>query len=145
LQAVEHIADGELFQAHERGYALGRFTGDGAVEELVRKKKSFDVGADLRQQALGAVLRRLPEENGAETQAAANGLFDDAQAFDGAVAVVGALRSGKGEAQPLDQGVVMPLDATQPVRGATLRDLSHAHAGECIIRGSSGLLLFAVL
>jgi hypothetical protein len=43
------------------------------------------VGADLRKQALGAVLGGLAKKYCTDAQAAADSFFEDAQAFGGAV------------------------------------------------------------
>jgi hypothetical protein len=67
----------------------------------------------LWQQARGAILGGVTKEDGAETEAAANRFFQDAQAFDGAVSGFGEFGAGEGQAQLLDQGVVPSLDAAE--------------------------------
>ena len=58
--------------------------------------------ADLRKEALGAVLGRLAKENSAEAEAAADGLFQDTQAFYGAISGFGKFGTRKRLAKLLD-------------------------------------------
>ena len=91
----DDIVERKFFQADERGHALRGFAGNEAVEQFVGKQKGFDLSADLRQEAVGAVLRGLAKEYRTETQAAADGFFQNAQAFDGTVSGFGEFGSAK--------------------------------------------------
>ena len=71
------------------------------------------MGGELGQQAFGAVLGGGAEEYGLELQPAADGFFQNAHAFDGAVAVGREFAMREGCAQLFDQGVVASLDASQ--------------------------------
>ena len=51
---------------------------------------------------------------GFEFQSAADGFFEDAHAFDGAISVGREFSMGKGCTQLFDEGVVASLDASQP-------------------------------
>ena len=87
--------------------------GNGAGKQLVGKQQSLDVGGELGQQALGPVLSGTAEEYCPELQPAADGLFHNAHAFDGAITVGREFAMSEGRAQLLDQGVVASLDASQ--------------------------------
>ena len=102
---------------NQRGHSLRSFAGNGVVEKFVGQQQRVDVGADLGQKTVGQILRRLFEEDRAKAQAAARGLFHNAQAFDGAIAVFGALGARERLAQFLHQRVVAAFDAAQPVLG----------------------------
>jgi hypothetical protein len=71
------------------------------------------VSGELRKKAFGAVFGRGAEEYGFEFQSAADGFFENAHAFDGAIAVGRDFTVGKGCAQLFDEGVVASLDASQ--------------------------------
>ena len=72
------------------------------------------MGAYLRQQALGKILRRLPEKHGVKLQPAADSLFENTQTFDGAISVCGELSARKSPPQLFDKRVVAAFDTTQP-------------------------------
>jgi len=55
---------------------------------------------------------RLVEKDRAKTQTAANGFFQNPQAFDGAAPIAGKFAAGKGPAQLFDQGIVPAFNAT---------------------------------
>jgi hypothetical protein len=69
------------------------------------------VSGNLRQQAIRAVPRRFAKEHGAKTQAAAGGFLNNAHAFNGTVAVLGALGTRKGLSKLLDQSIVPAFNA----------------------------------
>ena len=56
---------------------------------------------------------RLAEKDCLKAQAAANGFFQNSQAFNGAVPLRGELAAGEGPAQLFDQSIVASLDAAQ--------------------------------
>jgi hypothetical protein len=71
------------------------------------------MSADLRQQPLRAVLRRLPKKNCPKPQPAADRFLQHAQPFNGAISLSGALGAGKCLPQLLQQRIVPPLNAPQ--------------------------------
>ena len=71
------------------------------------------MGTDLRQQALGQISRRLLEEDSPESQAAPNGLFDNPQSFNGAVAALGEFRLRKRVPDFFHERVVASFDPSQ--------------------------------
>src|SRR5713226_5328225 len=77
--------------------------------------------SNLRQQTFRAILCRLAKKNGPKPQPAANRFFEDAQAFNGTVALFRALGARKCPAELLDQCVVAAFDAAQPLPGARQR------------------------
>ena len=60
---------------------------------------------------------RIRERRRAEAQAAPDGFFENAQAFDGAVSGFGKLGAREGFAQSFDQRVVAALDAAEAFCG----------------------------
>ena len=76
------------------------------------------MGGELGQQAFGAVFGGGAKEDRLEFQAAADGFFENAHAFDGAIAVGCEFTMGKSAAQFFDQGVVASLDASQALAGS---------------------------
>jgi hypothetical protein len=60
-------------------------------------------------------LGRLTKEHRAETQAAADGFFQDAEALDGAVSGFGEFGTRECLAQLFDQRIVAAFDAAEPV------------------------------
>jgi len=78
LQALENIFEREMFEAQRAATPCGDSLGRGC-RIICRAAGGFRPGLDLRQQALGALLRGLAKEYGTETQAAADGLFENAQ------------------------------------------------------------------
>jgi len=109
------------------------------------------VGADLRQQPLGQILRRFSEEHGAKAQPAADRFFQNAESFDGAVTALGALRAGERLAQFFHQSIVPPFDAAKALLGAGCGLYASAHVrsaprmADRIIRRCLALQPFAVL
>ena len=77
------------------GDALRGFRGDGAVEDVVGQEDGFGGVAELGKQAVGALAGRLGEEDGAQAQTAADGLFDQFDALDGDRAVARRERPGR--------------------------------------------------
>ena len=109
----QHIFQGEFLPSRQRSHALRRFAGDDAGEQLVGQQQGLDLGAELGQKPFCPGRGRLAEKDCPKPQAAANGFFQDAQAFNGAVAVRGELAAGKGPAQLFDQRIMASLDAAQ--------------------------------
>jgi hypothetical protein len=105
----------EVFESRDEGMdeggdALRGFAGDGAVEDVVGEENGFRVVAELGEQAVGALASRLGEEDGAQAQAAADGLFDQLDALDGDRAIVVGSGLGKGFAKILDEGILAAGD-----------------------------------
>ena len=83
--------------------------------DLVGKQQRFHLRTDLRQQALCPFQRGLSKKYRTETQAAANRLFQNAQALNGTVSAFREFCVSKSLAQLLDQRVVASLNAAKPV------------------------------
>lgn len=67
------------------------------------------------EEALREILCGLAKKDGAETQAAADRLFKDAEAFDGTVAGGREFSAREGLAELFDQGIVAAFDAAKRV------------------------------
>ena len=87
----------------ESGDSLRRLGGDGALKDVVGEQNGFGGVAELGKQAVGALAGGFREEDGAQAQTAADGLFHQFDALDGDRAVVGGSGLGEGFAEILDE------------------------------------------
>src|SRR6202040_2054750 len=71
----------------------------------------------------------LAEKDCPKAQTAANGFFQNSQAFNGAVPVRGKLAAREGPAQLFNQSVVASLDAAQAVNASSAGCGAGVHAG----------------
>src|SRR5437763_12583443 len=93
------------------------------------------MGAELRQDAFSARLCRVAEEDRFEPQAAADGFFQHAKAFNGEVAVRSCFALRESAAQFLDQRVVSPFNVAKAVVCGHCRD--HTGSGGSLPAGSA--------
>ncbi len=114
--------------------ALRGFRGDGAVEDVVGEEDGFGGAAELGEQAVGALAGRLREEDGAQAQAAADGLLYQFDALDGHRAVLARLGLGEGAAKVLDQRVLAAGDGAESLVGRVGKCLGHAPPARAGVR-----------
>ena len=88
---------------------------------------------ELRQQALRPVFSGVAKEHGLELQSAADGFFQNAHAFDGAVAFGCGFGMGEGSAQLFDEGIVASIDASQAAVDGGLVSGGFLQGGSCEI------------
>ena len=87
-------------------------------KSLSGSNKVSHLGADLGQQAFCQVLRGFLKEHRAKAQPAADGFFNDAEAFDGAATIFGAFRVRERLTEFLHQSIVAAFDPAEPLLGA---------------------------
>ena len=89
--------------------------------------------SNLRQQALGKILGRVLEEHSLETQSTASRLFDDARAFDGAIAALDKFRLGERMPDFFHERIMASFNLSQPAGSAWRLFRSSSHALSLII------------
>jgi hypothetical protein len=120
---AEEIFEGCDEGIDQGGDALRGFGGDGAVEDVVGQEDGFGGAAQLGQQAIGALAGGVGEEDGAQAQAAADGLLNQFDALDGDRAVVGWRGLGEGFAEVLDECVLAAGDGAETLVGRVGKNL----------------------
>jgi hypothetical protein len=115
LESLQHIGDSKFLEPHQRRHALRCFARYRSVEQTVGKQQRIYIGADLRQQTLRQILRRLLEEYGSKAQPAANRFFHNTQSLDRAVSIFRPFGTGKRLPQFLDQRIVAALNSAEPL------------------------------
>jgi hypothetical protein len=101
----------EWLQPHQRGHALRRVAGHGAVEKWIGKQQRFHVRSQLGKQASGSLLRRFTKKDRVDPQPAANRFRDDSQPLHRTIAVFGQFGASKRAAKFFHQQIMPPFEA----------------------------------
>ena len=123
---ADEVLQGRDEGVDEGGDPLRGFRGDGAVEDVVGEEDGFGGVAELGEEAVGALAGGFGKEDGAQAEAAADGLFDELGALDGDGSVLGGGGLGEGLAELLDKGILAAGDGAEAVGE---RDLGQCSSG----------------